>query len=180
MSVTWTSWWNKMRYCPYGVAARSDCGHTEFGASLSAQQTKTMKAQVISNDLIVHPELCHLIIDRKLIDSNRTLAKSRLCGYGCGFGSLAPWGTRASADTVLTNFKSRTRSSSAEDGRWRVVGLWCFLLTHCGLVTPYGDIDLGQRRPGGTKPFTWTNFDLSSARPNNIHLRSILQEIPKP
>ena len=55
--------------------------------------------------------------------------------------------------------------------------------THCGLVTPYGDRDLGQpwlRKWLGAwrhQAITWTNVDLSSARSSDIHLRASSQEI---
>ena len=62
-------------------------------------------------------------------------------------------------------------------------------LTHWGLVTPYGDIDLGQHlaqvmacclmAPSHYLK-SWTNVDLSSVRPSDILLRSILQGIPQP
>ena len=57
---------------------------------------------------------------------------------------------------------------------------------HCGLVTPYGDIDLDQhwcsqlhvaeRHPA----ITWTNVDLSPVTSSEIHLRVNWQEIPQP
>ena len=56
-------------------------------------------------------------------------------------------------------------------------------LTHCGLVTPYGDTYLGQHWlrlwlvAWWHQAITWTNIDLSSERPGDIHLRSIWQEI---
>ena len=42
-------------------------------------------------------------------------------------------------------------------------------LTHCGLVTPYGDIDLGQN-----------NVDFTSVMSGDSHLREISPEIPGP
>ena len=59
-------------------------------------------------------------------------------------------------------------------------------LTHWGLVTPYGDRDLGQHRirywlvAWRHQAITWTNVDLSSVRPSDIHLRASPQEIPLP
>ena len=81
-------------------------------------------------------------------------------------------------------------------------------LTHCGLLTPYGDIDLGQHWPDGTKPspepvltyhqLTFINklhhFGGDSNEKSyrmsgrsypieesiDIHLRAILQKIPQP
>ena len=50
------------------------------------------------------------------------------------------------------------------------------ILTHCGLVTPYGDINPGQN----WQAITWTNVDLSSGRSSGIHLRAILQELHQP
>ena len=61
--------------------------------------------------------------------------------------------------------------------------LW--ILTHCGLVTPFGDIDLGQhwlRQWLGAwrhQAITWTNVALSSVRFSGIHLRAISSEIPQ-
>ena len=59
------------------------------------------------------------------------------------------------------------------------------ILTHCGLVMQYDDIDLGQhwlRYWLGARwhhAITWTNVDLTSIRSNDIHLRAILQESPQ-
>ena len=56
-------------------------------------------------------------------------------------------------------------------------------LTHCGLETPYGDIDLGQHWlrqwlvAWRHQVITWTNVDLSSVRSSCIHLMAISQEI---
>ena len=58
-------------------------------------------------------------------------------------------------------------------------------LFHCGLVTPYGDVDMGQRWNGQWsvawqhQAMTWTNVDLSSVRSTNIHLRVISHDIPQ-
>ena len=60
------------------------------------------------------------------------------------------------------------------------------MLTHCGLVTPYGDRDLGQHWLRQWlvawlhQAITWTNVDLSSVRSSGVHLRPISQEIPQP
>ena len=59
-------------------------------------------------------------------------------------------------------------------------------LTHCGLVTPYGGMDLGQHWfrewlvAWRHQAITRTNVDLSSIRHSRIHLRAISQEIPQP
>ena len=45
------------------------------------------------------------------------------------------------------------------------------ILTHCGLVTPYGDIDLCQHWF-----ITWTNVDFTSAWSCGIHLRALAWE----
>ena len=60
-------------------------------------------------------------------------------------------------------------------------------LTHCGLVTLYGDRDLGQhwlrqwlvawRRH---QSINWTNVDWSSVKSRDIHIRAISQEMPQP
>ena len=58
------------------------------------------------------------------------------------------------------------------------------ILTHCGLVTPYGDKGLGQHwsrqclLPDGTQPFiTWTNVDVSSKGFCGIHPRVISWQV---
>ena len=62
----------------------------------------------------------------------------------------------------------------------------CTALTHCGLVTSYGDIDLRQlwhRQwlvAWRHQAITWTNVDLSSERSSGNHLRAVSQEIPPP
>ena len=48
-------------------------------------------------------------------------------------------------------------------------------LTHWGIVTLYGDMDLGQY---WHQAITWTNVDLPPVKSNNIHLRAISQKIP--
>ena len=59
-------------------------------------------------------------------------------------------------------------------------------LTHCGLMTPYGDKDLGQHWlrqwlvAWRHQAITWTNVDLPSVRSIGIHLSTILQEILQP
>ena len=59
-------------------------------------------------------------------------------------------------------------------------------LTHCGLVTPHDDRDLGQHWlrlwlvAWRHQAITWTNADLSSVRSSDIHLRTISQGIPRP
>ena len=58
-------------------------------------------------------------------------------------------------------------------------------LTHWGLVTPYGDSDLGQHWlrlwlvAWRHQAITWTNVDLS-VRPSDIHLWASSQKIPQP
>ena len=60
--------------------------------------------------------------------------------------------------------------------------------THCGLVTPYGDIYLGRHidsgnglLPNGTKQaITWTNTDLSSMGSVGIQIKAIPLAIPYP
>ena len=59
-------------------------------------------------------------------------------------------------------------------------------LTHSGLVTPYGDRDLGQHWlrywlvAWRHQAITWANVDLSSVRASGIHLSANSQEIPQP
>ena len=58
-------------------------------------------------------------------------------------------------------------------------------LTHFGLVTPYGDRDLGGnwlrswlfawQHPA----IVWTNVDWSSVKSSDIHMRAISQEMPQ-
>ena len=63
---------------------------------------------------------------------------------------------------------------------------WRCPLTHCGLVVPYGNIDIGQnwliywlvalRHQANT----WTNVDWSSVKSSDIHIRAISQGMPQP
>ena len=59
-------------------------------------------------------------------------------------------------------------------------------LTHWGLVTPFGDIDLGQHWlmqwlvAWRHQAITWTNVDWSSVKSTDIHIRAISQEMPQP
>ena len=65
-------------------------------------------------------------------------------------------------------------------------GMLRMKLTHCGLVTPYDDIDLGQHwlrlwlGAWRHQAITWTSVDLSSVKSSDIHLNTIAQEIPQP
>ena len=58
--------------------------------------------------------------------------------------------------------------------------VYLYRLSHCGLVTPYGDMELGQhwlrlwRVAWRHQAITWTNIDLSSVRSLGIHLRASL------
>ena len=65
--------------------------------------------------------------------------------------------------------------------------IYCYqVLTHWGLVKPFGDIDLGQHWlrywlvAWRHQAITWTNVDLSSARSSYIHLMVNLREIHPP
>ena len=57
---------------------------------------------------------------------------------------------------------------------------------HCGLVTPYGDRDLGQHWlrcwlvAWWHQAITWTTVDWSSVKSSDIHIRAISQEMPQP
>ena len=59
-------------------------------------------------------------------------------------------------------------------------------LTHCGLVTPYGDKDLGQHWlrkwlvAWQHQAITWNNVDWSSVKSSDNHIRATSQEIPQP
>ena len=58
------------------------------------------------------------------------------------------------------------------------------ILTHCGLSTPYGDINLGQHYlrkwlSAWRHQAIIRTKDLSSVKSSGIHLRVILQEIPQ-
>ena len=61
------------------------------------------------------------------------------------------------------------------------------LVTHCGLVTPYGDKELCQHLirywlvAWRHQAITWTNVDLSSLRSHSIHLCALsLEDLKKP
>ena len=59
-------------------------------------------------------------------------------------------------------------------------------LTHCGLVTPYSDRDLGQHWlrqwlvAWRHQAITWTNVDWSSMKSSDIHIRAISQGMLQP
>ena len=59
-------------------------------------------------------------------------------------------------------------------------------LTHCGLVTLYSDIYLGQHwlrqwlAAWRHQAITWTNVDFPSLKYTDNQMRAILQEIPQP
>ena len=86
--------------------------------------------------------------------------------------------------TALNVFVDVTLSSLAlvvHLGRERGIN-W----THCGLVTPWGDINLGQHwlrwwlGAWRHQAITWTNADLSWGKSTNIHLQAFSHEIPQP
>ena len=68
---------------------------------------------------------------------------------------------------------------------WIFQGLMSYL-THCGLMTPYGDRDVGLHWlrkwlvAWRHQAITWTNVDLPSVRSIGIHLSIISQEILQP
>ena len=61
-----------------------------------------------------------------------------------------------------------------------------YLLTHCGLVMPYDNIDLDQHWfrewlvAWQHQAITWTSVDLSSVRSSDNHTRAVSEEIPQP
>ena len=67
--------------------------------------------------------------------------------------------------------------------------IWELLIsTHCGLVIPYGElvtqiwVNIGSGNglvSDGTKPFTWTNLNLSLMRFYGIHIRAISRWVAK-
>ena len=66
---------------------------------------------------------------------------------------------------------------------------WCSLflvLTHCGLVTPYGYRDLGQHWlkqwlvAWRHQAITWINVDWSSVKSSDVQIRAISQEMSQP
>ena len=91
-------------------------------------------------------------------------------------------GTKPSSEPMLTYWQWEPFQENPFNNvicKW-----WLFCsdlnkLTHCGLVTPYGDTELGQhwlRQWLGAwrhQAITWTNVDLSWVRCNGIHLRAL-------
>ena len=75
---------------------------------------------------------------------------------------------------------------SATNTTWNTLGrlpMALLTLTHCGLVTPYSNINLGQHRLNiawQRKVITWDNSDFSSMKFCRNHLRLISHEIPQP
>ena len=61
-----------------------------------------------------------------------------------------------------------------------------FFLTHCGLMTPFGDRDQGQHSlrqwlvAWRHQAITWTDVDWSSVKSSDIHIRANPQEMPQP
>ena len=61
----------------------------------------------------------------------------------------------------------------------------CDLKTHCGLMMPYGDKNLGQHWlrwwlvAWRHQVITWTNVDWSSVKSSDIHIRAISHEMPQ-
>ena len=59
-------------------------------------------------------------------------------------------------------------------------------LTHCGIVTPYGDRDLGQQLfrwwlvAWRHQAITWINVEVSALRSSDVHLKAISLEISQP
>ena len=86
------------------------------------------------------------------------------------------------------NAKIGTSQHNANNGNWKLekwANVTAFL-THCGLVTKYGDKDLGQHWPRQWRVawrrqvITWSNVDVSSVRSSYIHPMAISQEIHQP
>ena len=70
--------------------------------------------------------------------------------------------------------------------KWHPLCLGLNVLTHWGIVTPYGDIELGQHwlrlwlDAWQHQAITWTNVDLSSVRSTQIFLGIISEKISQP
>ena len=88
--------------------------------------------------------------------------------------------------TVMRYFLWLHWSRSSDPGRRMCVNLSEQVKTHCGLVTPYGDIDLGQHwlrwrlDAWRHQANTWIYVGWSSARSSYIQPRVISQEIHPP
>ena len=84
--------------------------------NLLAQPIQAMKvhskSHKISQDSIDYLELCYLIIKMllKLINDNRTLTNHIFVVMAVAADGLVPLGDRASADAVMTRFRSRVCS----------------------------------------------------------------------
>ena len=90
-------------------------------------------------------------------------------------------------NSLATNKQHAIIWPNAEPIHWRkYLSLDKDELTHCGLVTPFGGRDLGQHLfrewlvAWRHQAITWTNVDLSSLRPSDVHLRAISLEILQP
>ena len=93
--------------------------------------------------------------------------------------SSSTWNKWSCVQKLIWRFKTDFSSIYAYGSWWYAVALCKTELTHCGLVTPYGDIDLGQWLGAiRHQAIIWANVDLSSKMFYGIHLRAISQEVP--
>ena len=100
------------------------------------------------------------------------------------------WSTRISTTTILTQYPLYYRNLYiTQDHTWGKKIFWRnwpIFLTHCGLVKPYGDRDLGQHWlrqwlvAWQHQAITWTDVDWLSVKSNDINIRAISQEMPQP
>ena len=95
---------------------------------------------------------------------------------------LAPSGAKSAASIILITQDRQDLDVFFSSFRWRLKWLPSFYSTHCGLVMPYGDIELGQHWlvVWQHQAITWTSVDLSWVRSTDIHLRAISQVRSQP
>ena len=81
-------------------------------------------------------------------------------------------------------FSFNNKHSNMLSADWQPFCSCLNVLTHCGLVIPYGNIDLGQHwlmyLAWWHQAVTWTNVDLAALRSSTIHVLAISQEITLP
>ena len=129
------------------------------------------KLTIIGSDNGLSPGRCHTII-----------------WTNAGILSIWPLGTNFSEILIEIHTFSFRKIHFKMSGKWQPFFLSLNVLTHCGLVMPYGDRDLGQHwlrwwlAAWWDQAITWTNVDLSTVRFSGIHVREIhvSQEIPQP
>ena len=140
--------------------------HCNYGSILSWAKAHCLSTQLLPEPVLTYHQWRSMALRPILQEMfNMWICKNKFENYTCKIPSISLIGW--------------------DLGNWEIA-LWngnVITLTHCGLVVPYGDIDLGQHRlrwwllTWWHKVITWTYIDISSKVFGGFCIWAILQEV---